>query len=163
VYDELRRIAGRWFRGQRTDHTLQPTALIHEAWLRLARATPDRYADRHHFLAVAATAMKQVLINHARGRNAACRGGGWTRVHLDRADRGEPVDPEVLLDLAEALDQLEGMDARKAAIAEMRLLGGLTLKEIAARLGCSMTTVEDHWRTTRAWLAARLEAAGSTP
>lgn len=156
VYEELRRIATRWFRGQRPDHTLQPTALIHEAWMRLARTAPGRYRDRHHFLATAATAMKQILINHARDRGAQRRGGGRERVHLDRADGGEAMDPDVLMDLAEALDQLERVDPRKATIAELRLLGGMTMPQIAARLGVSLTTTEDHWRTTRAWLSARM-------
>ncbi len=156
VYEELRLIAARWFRGQRPDHTLQPTALIHEAWLRLARTAPDRYRDRHHFLATAATAMKQILINHARDRGAQRRGGGWQRIPLEHADGGEAMDPEVLMDLAEALDQLERLDPRKAAIAELRLLGGMTMPQIAARLGVSLATTEDHWRTARAWLSARM-------
>lgn len=157
LYDELHQMARRCFRSQRGDHTLQPTALVHEAWMKLSRSAPDRFTDRHHFLATAATAMRQVLINHARGRDAARRGGGWTRRSLEGVDRGDPVDAAVLIDLADALDALEKVDPRKASVAELRMLGGMTHSEIAERLGCGLTTVEDDWRMARAWIASRLE------
>lgn len=154
-------MAARAFRGQPGDHTLQPTALLHEAWLKLARAEGD-WNDETHFRAVAATAMRQVLLNHAERRGTRKRGGGRRRVGfaaLEAATATGPQPVDDLLDLAEAIAALERADARKAQIVELRLLGGLTMPQVAARIGRSLTVVEDDWRSARAWLAARLEGA----
>ena len=157
VYDRLRQLAGRWFRGSAKGATLQPTALVHEAFLHLVDQTQAGFNDRVHFLAVAATAMRQILIQRARARDAAKRGGAWKRVELDTG--GEPgFDPDVatLLALDEALERLAHLNARHARVVEMRFFGGLTIEEAAAVLGVTSRTVELDWRAARAWLKVQL-------
>lgn len=153
VYDELRRLAGSYFRSQPSGHTLQPTALVHEAFVRLART--NEFESREHFFAVAATAMRQVLASHARKRRALKRGGDWARVTLTglRPPEAEGID---LVKLDEALEQLEQLSSRQAQIVVCRFFGGLTLPEIASTIGVSLTTVEKEWRRARAWLATEL-------
>jgi RNA polymerase sigma factor (TIGR02999 family) len=162
LYDELRAIAGRVFRGQGAAHTLQPTAVLHEAWLKLAGASARGRAswnDRAHFLNLAARAMRQVLVNHARDRKAAKRGGGDVRVSLAEHDGSVgPPDPAVL-DLDAALTELAALDERQARLAELRLFGGLTNPEIAEALGVAVRTVELDWAMAKRWLAKRLGVA----
>ena len=156
VYEQLRALAEHRLRRSRASETLQPTALVHEVYVRMARQDPDAYADREHFLAVAATAMRQVLVDRARRRDADKRGGAWQRVTLDedaiRAGEG-PVD---VLELDRAIGELARMDARKARVVELRVFAGMTVTEIARSLGVSVTTVEGDWRFARAWVRAQL-------
>lgn len=160
VYDELRAVAGRYFRRQGSDHTLQPTALVHEAFLRLVDQTQARWKDRAHFFAVAAKAMRQILVSHARARGAEKRGGGRAKIAftdaLTPANAAE-FDP---LALDEALTRLADLDERKARVVELRFFSGLTNEEVAEVLGVSLTTIESDWRMARAWLSRMLSAEG---
>jgi RNA polymerase sigma factor (TIGR02999 family) len=156
VYGELHSLAGNYFRRQRPDHTLQPTALVNEAFLRLVDQTSVEWKNRAHFLAVAACAMRQILIDHARGRATYKRGGALCRVTISEADT--PVtnrDPE-LLDLDDAMHRLAALDERQGKVVELRFFGGMTVEEIAHVLGVSKTTVETEWRMARAWLRREL-------
>ena len=157
LYDELRQIAARQFRGQAAGHTLQPTVLVHEAFLRLVGKSATSYQDKAHFFAVAATAMRQILVNHARASNADKRGGGAKPVALshDVAGSDGPVDLDVLA-LHEALEQLAKIDERKHRVIELRFFAGLTVEEIAEAMGLSKTTIESEWRAARAWLNVKL-------
>lgn len=159
LYPNLRLIAGRIFREQHGPHTLQPTAVLHETYLKLFGAASRGNAawqDRSHFLNVAARAMRQVLVNHARDRVASKRGGDAVRVTLGDADAaGDALEPGVL-DVDTALSELAGLDERQARIAEMRVFGGMTNPEIAQALGVSLRTVELDWSMAKRWLARRL-------
>ncbi|MBU0637755.1 MAG: sigma-70 family RNA polymerase sigma factor [Planctomycetes bacterium] len=162
VYAELRAVAGSYFRHQRLDHTLQPTALVNEAFLRLVDQSCVEWKSRAHFLAVAARAMRQILIDHARRRNAAKRGGELCRVTLDEAVTPiTDTDPE-LLDLDDAMQTLASMDQRQSKIVELRFFGGMTVEEIAHVLDLSKTTVETDWRMARAWLRRELTSGEAT-
>ena len=156
VYADLYRLAAGYFRGQPSDHTLQPTALVHEAYLRLLRREPESPGQRDHFTAVAATAMRQVLVSYARRRRATKRGGDLHRVELD----SQAIPPETLdvdlLELDDALTKLEGLDPRLSTIVEMMFFGGLKMGEAARALQVSKRTVERHWRLARAWLSREL-------
>ena len=159
VYDQLRGLAASYLRAERPGHTLQPTALVHEAFLRLHAGRPVRYESRTHFFAVAARAMRNVLVDHARRRAAAKRGGDAERVTLDDGlELGGPAgaQPIDLLALEEAMERLEQLDARQARVVELRFFGGLTIDEAARVLGVSTDTVEDDWAMARAWLARTL-------
>ena len=161
VYDELRALAGDYFRHQRIDHTLQPTALVNEAFVKLVDQTRIDWQNRAHFLAVAARAMRQILIDHARARKAAKRGGDLCRVTMDEAITPiSEADPE-LLDLDDALQRLANMDNRQSKIVELRFFGGMTVEEVAHVLGLSKTTVETEWRMSRAWLRRELTREAS--
>lgn len=156
VYDELRAVAGNCFRQQPFDHTLQPTALVNEAFLKLVGQTRIQWQSRAHFLAVAARAMRQVLIDHARGKARVKRGGEVCRVTMNEAVTPiTDTDPE-LLDLDEALHKLAAMDERQSRIVELRFFGGMTVEEVAHVVGVSKTTVENEWRMARAWLRREL-------
>jgi len=157
VYEDLRRLAEAYFRRQDPGHTLQPTALVHEAWLRLAQG--PAIADREHFLAVAATAMRQILVDHARRRGAAKRGGDASRITLDDAVSPAPAPALDLLDLDAALTMLARLDPRKARVVELRFFAGLTLAEVAAVLHVSAVTIGTDWRMARAWLSRELGSA----
>jgi RNA polymerase sigma-70 factor (ECF subfamily) len=162
VYDELRALARHCFQYQRPDHTLQPTALVNEAFLKLVDQSSVAWRSRAHFLAVAARAMRQILIDHARQRGRAKRGGEFCRVTMDQAVT--PItdqDPE-LLDLDEALQRLARMDPRQSRIVELRFFGGMTVEEVAHVLDVSKTTVEAEWRMARAWLRKEL-TSGTAP
>lgn len=166
VYDELRRLASRFLGGERRDHTLQPTALVHEAYLRLVDQTRVNWRGRTHFIAIAARMMRRLLIDHARRRGSAKRGEGWQRVTLAEgvASGDAPeMDPSGLLDLHEALERLSGCDERQARVVELRYFGGLTTKEIAEVLGVSTRTVEGDWTHARAWLRRELSSPGGPP
>ncbi len=157
VYDQLRELASAFFRSQPGDHTLQPTALVHEAYLKLVdppRAAAPR--DRAHFLALAARVMRQILVDHARTKGRDKRGGGRTRISLDQtpsASTGNVVD---LLAVDEALAKLERLSERKARLVELRFFGGLSNEEAAEVLDVSRTTVSEDWRLARAWLSREL-------
>ncbi len=157
VYQELRAIAGHYFRDQPADHTLQPTALVHEAFLKLVNQTGASWQSRAHFLAVAATAMRQILVDHARARAAAKRGGDRLQLTLDEAVVPASGAHEVdMLALHEFLTTLATLDERQGRIVEMRFFGGMRVKEIAEVLGVTKTTVDNLWRAARAWLNAQL-------
>jgi RNA polymerase sigma-70 factor, ECF subfamily len=163
VYGELRRLAARSMAGERSDHTLQPTALVHEAFLRLAGGGPPCWQDRLHFFAVAAQLMRRLLVDHARGRRRAKRGSGARLLPLEAAldvggpDGGSPAD---LLALDEALTGLAAFDPRKARVVELRFFGGLTIEETAGFLGVSTATVILEARLARAWLFRRMTREG---
>ena len=163
VYDELRRVAGGLMRGERTDHTLEPTALVHEAYLRLVRQEKAEWQDRAHFLAIAARAMRQVLTDHARQRNRQKR--KHDKVPLNSAlirieQSADGLDMEAL---DAALTRLSEIDPRAADVAEKRLLGGMTVKEVGEVLGISVSTVEREWRYAFAWLRQKLAPEQPSP
>jgi RNA polymerase sigma factor (TIGR02999 family) len=152
VYEDLRRVARGCMRGQPRGHTLQATALVHEAWLRLARARGFPWKDREHFLSVAARAMRQVLVDHARGKGRRKRGGGRRRHPLDAIVVTYEERAIDLLALDEALGRLGGVDPQAARIVERRFFGGMSVEEVARSLGVSVRTAERDWEHARAWL-----------
>src|SRR5262245_52520530 len=157
VYDELRATAQERLRLERPDHTLQPTELVHEAFLKLQAQHGATFAGRTHFRAVAARAMRQILVDHARARAAAKRGGGWERVTISNVlALGEDKKEDVLA-VEQALDALEQHDPVEARIAELRLFGGLKTDEIAGELRISSSWVEKQWSHARAWLQRALD------
>jgi RNA polymerase sigma-70 factor, ECF subfamily len=157
VYDELRRIAARKLRDERTGHTLQATALVHEAWIELSKLNRITWQNRSHYLAVAAQAMRRILIDHAVGRSRQKRGGGEAPLHLD-GDAWAVADTrgEELLALDEALARLAALNERQARIVEQRFYGGMTVEETAESLNVSPATVKREWATARAWLNREL-------
>ena len=160
VYEQLRRIAGSYFRNQRADHTLQPTALVHEAYLKLVRASNQDWKGQAHFCAVAATAMRQILQNHAAAKRAAKRGGpDAERVPLEQVTTPTGRRQIDVVALDDALPRLAEADERQARIVELWFLGGLKAEEVAEVLGVSQRTVERGWRQARAWLNAELTDA----
>ena len=160
IYDELRRLAASYLRRERPDHTLQPTALVHEAYIRLIDQRQVDWSNRAQFIGLAAVMMRRILVNHARDRIAAKRGGSAERVPLTIV--AEQIGaPEVdLLGLDEALDRLAELDGRKSQIVELKFFGGLTMDEIAATVGVSRATVERDWTYARAWLYREVAAGG---
>ena len=159
VYDELRRLADHYLRGERRGHTLQATALVHEAYLKLVDQTRVNWQGRTHFFAVGARVMRHLLIDHARGRGRAKRGGDWHRVTLSEGvapGSAGDLSPDELLALEECLDRLAELDPRQARVVELRFFGGLTVAEVAGLLGVSRRTVEGDWTHARAWLAREL-------
>lgn len=162
VYTELRALAGHLMRRDRPDHTLQPTALVHEAWLKVAKALDGGGGprDRQHFLAVATKAMRQVLVNHARDRSAQKRGDGRGRVALDDVvDAIEATTGDVVA-WSDLLDRLAAEHPRPAQIVELRVFGGLLVEEVAEALDLATSTVKADWRFARAWLQSRLPQDG---
>ena len=162
VYQELRRLAASYLRVERPDHTLQPTALVHEAYLRLVDQRGVSWQNRAHFFGIAAQMMRRILVDHARRRQAAKRDATALRVQAMSAEGEEASvrDPE-LLALDQALCGLESIDARQARIVELRFFGGLTVEETAEVAGVSSATVKREWRTARAWLAREIRPAGA--
>jgi RNA polymerase sigma factor (TIGR02999 family) len=152
LYGELRRQAGRYMRRERRGHTLQPSGLVNEAYLRLAGSPDLDWHDRAHFFAIAARVMRQVLVDHARRRRAAKREG----CHVTLEDADAPTAPLELLDLEDALKELVALDPRQARVVELRFFGGLDVEETAGVLGLSPRTVKREWQTARAWLQHRL-------
>ena len=153
VYGELRRCAGAYLRRERAGHTLQPTALVHEAYLKLVGGEPVAWKDRAHFYGVAARAMRQVLVDHARARTAEKRGAGQILLSLDSAaSASTPPASLDLLALDRALSKLAGLDERQSRLVELRLFGGLTIEESAEVLRVSHTTVSREWKHAEAWL-----------
>ena len=157
VYQELRRLAASYLRRERPGQTLQPTALVHEAYLRLLKDRPDRWQNRAHFCAIAAHSMRQILIERARARGALKRGGAQPRVTLDEAlvAGGERSFDFIALD--QALERLNALDPEQARLVELRFFGGLTIEETAEAMQISPATVKRHWTVARAWLARELE------
>ena len=164
VYDELRRIAARYVGRERPGQTLQATALVNEAFLQLSNERTRRFQNRAHFVAIAALSMRQILVQRARARNAAKRGGGGQRVTLDDRVLARAASPSAapgvdLVVLDDALERLARLDPEQARIVELRYFGGLTVEETAEAMGVSPATVKRHWTMARAWLKLQLESA----
>jgi RNA polymerase sigma-70 factor (ECF subfamily) len=159
VYEELQRLAHHYMEGQRPDHTLQTTALVNEAYLRLADQSRPSFTSRSHFFAVAAKAMRQILVNHAKASQRQKRGSGASKIELDEVALISPEPPRAILDLNEALERLALLDSRKAQVVELRYFGGLKQDEIAEVLKISIVTVRRDWVFARAWLYAELHSA----
>jgi RNA polymerase sigma factor (TIGR02999 family) len=160
VYDEIRRIAHRYMQSERKGHTLQTTALVHEAYLRLADQQKIQWQDRAHFFAVTAQVMRRILIDHARRRRYAKRGGGTQQVTFDESFAMTSQRARELAALDEALDDLAKIDPRKSRVVELRYFGGLNLEEAAEVLGVSVMTVRRDWRAAKAWLFRRMKDDG---
>lgn len=156
VYDEMRRMARHYIRLERPGHTLQATALVHELYLKLFRSDPIEWKDRAHFYAVAAQALRRILVNHARDREAGKRGGKQVRLSLTEVNGlSDPVDHEVL-EIEDALVKLEQVDSRAARVVELRFFAGLTEAEAAEALDISVATLKRDWAFGRAWLLRHL-------
>jgi RNA polymerase sigma factor (TIGR02999 family) len=162
LYPELRRLAAALMRRERQDHTLQPTALVAEAFLRLVDESRIEWKDRAHFLGIAARVMRQILVDHARRHGAAKRGAGARPITLD-ANLSGGAGPVELLLVNDALDRFAVLDERGARVVEMRVFGGLTVDEIAAALGVSKRTVNNDWAMARMWLARELSRGNPPP
>ena len=156
VYDELRRIARSYFRREPSDHTLQPTAIVHEAYIQLTEQHSIHFRSRAHFLGLVASLMRRILVDHHRQRIATKRGDRRLMVSLEEADLRSPSRDPTLLALDDALERLTAVDADKAAVVELRYFGGLTVPEIAEFLEVSPSTVDRQWRMARAWLFSEL-------
>jgi len=153
VYEELRKLAAARMANEAAGHTLQPTALVHEAWLRLAGNDAQvQFANRAHFFAAAAEAMRRILIERARRKSAGKRGGNWQRVDLDKVDIAAYADDDTLLLVNDALEKLASEDPQAAEIAKLRFFGGLTLAEAGQVLGVTDRTAKRYWAYARAWL-----------
>ncbi len=161
VYDELRRLAGGLMRHERAAHTLQPTALVHEAFLRLADAASIEWKGRAHFMGIAARAMRQILVDHARRHAAEKRGGGLQRVTLTGQEPFEPHDAVEILELHDLLDRFATLDPRAARVVELRVYGGLSVQEAAHLLDVSPRTVDGDWAVARMWLSRELGSRGA--
>jgi len=161
VYDELRALAESYLRRERPDHTLQATALVNEAYVRLVKQEDVEWRSRAHFFAVAAQAIRRILVDHARGHQRLKRGGDLARVTLSPDVALCPERGLDLLALDEALERLAGIDARQARIVELRFFGGLKLQEVAAYLDVSPRTVDGDWSMARAWLRRELREGAS--
>jgi RNA polymerase sigma factor (TIGR02999 family) len=160
IYEELRRLAASKMANEAPGQTLQPTALVHEAWLKLAGSGRDRFEGRAHFFAAAAEAMRRILIDRARHRLRARHGGGQERVALDGAELAAPQSDERLLEMHEALDQLAAENPVKANVVKLRFFVGLSERETADVLGVSERTVERHWAYAKAWLFQAIRKRG---
>jgi RNA polymerase sigma-70 factor (ECF subfamily) len=152
VYTELRRLAAHYLRGERPDHTLQATALVHEAYLRMTKLHDVDWQSRSHFFATAATVMRRILVDHARAQRAGKREGFREAISLDEALVISPARCTQLVALDDALDKLAKLDARRSKIVELRFFGGLSEEEIGLFLGISARTVKRDWRVAKAWL-----------
>ncbi len=162
VYGELRRLAAGLMRRERSNHTLQPTALVNEAYLRLVDGTAITWESRAHFFGIAATAMRRILVEHARHRASARRGGSWQRVTFDeQVEAAAPSDVEVL-DLDRLLTGLGALDARMERLVELRVFCGMEMGEIARILGISERTAYNDWRVAKMWLARELSEGRAT-
>ena len=159
VYEELRRLAHHYMGGQRPDHTLQTTALVNEAYLRLADQTNPNWQSRAHFFAVAARAMRQILVSYARSNRAQKRGGGAARIELDESAILSPEQSREIVDLHEALERLGTLDSRKARVVELKYFGGLSHDEIAEVMKISTVTVRRDWMFAKTWLYDELHNA----
>jgi RNA polymerase sigma-70 factor, ECF subfamily len=160
VYDELHRRARHYLRAERANHTLSPTALVHEVYLRLVNLDEVEWQDRTHFLALAARQMRRILVDSARARNYQKRGGGGVNVTFDETFAAAARHPD-LVALDDALSALTAQDERKARVVELRFFGGLTNEEIAAELGISTDTVTRDWQMAKLWLRRELRKAGA--
>lgn len=160
VYRELRQIAAAYMRKERLDHTLQTTALVNEAYLRVFQGKPCTWESRKHFFCSMAQVMRRVLVDHARECQAQKRGGEWEKLPLDAALRLTGAGPDQLLDLNEALERLGGLSERQSEVVDLRCFAGLTVKETAAVLNVSAETVKLDWRFARAWLLRQMRIEG---
>lgn len=160
VYDELRALAQSHLAQERAGHTLQATAIVHEAYVRLIDQRRARFRDRHHFFAVAATTIRRVLVDHARSKGRLKRGGEQQRVELDPTVDWSGTRALDLLALDDALRRLHDLHERQARVVELRFFAGLTIAQAAEVLGVGTTTVEDDWAVARAWLGRELEGGG---
>jgi len=158
VYDELRRLARHYMRRERPGHTIEPTALVNEAYLRLVEQTNIRWQNRAHFFGIAANVMRRVLCDHARARLADKRGGGAVRVSLVEAEARTDEQTTDVLALDEALGELAGVDPRKARVVELRYFGGLSVEETAEVLKVSRSTVLHDWNMAKAWLYQQMKS-----
>ena len=158
VYSEMRRLAGSYMRKERPDHTLQATALVNEAYLKLVEQRAVDWQSRAHFFGIAAQVMRRILVDHARGHLRDKRGGGQKPVPIDEALVFAPEQSEEFLKLNEALDRLTRLDARQGKIVELRFFGGLTVEQTAELLGISPKTVKRDWSMAKAWLHGELKA-----
>jgi RNA polymerase sigma-70 factor (ECF subfamily) len=166
VYEELRRLARGYMSREPAGHTLQPTALVHEAYLKLVDQTRADWKGKTHFFAVGARVMRRLLVDHARERGAHKRGAGWRRVTLSGILDSAPAEglgPERLLDLNAALEHLAELDEREARVVTLRSFGGLTVEQVAEVLGVSRRTVDNDWRHAQAWLRRELADRGAEP
>ena len=152
IYDELRRLAGQQLRREPDGHTLSPTALVHEAYMRLIDYSRVDWANRAHFMAVASTAMRRILVDHARGHRSLKRGGGRRPVSIDDVELGTEERADLLLAIDEALERLKAVEPRQAQVVECRFFGGMTEEETAAALGMSLRTVKRDWARANSWL-----------
>jgi RNA polymerase sigma-70 factor, ECF subfamily len=158
VYQELRRLAHHYMKGERPDHTLQTTALVNEAYLRLADQTNPNWQSRAHFFAVAARAMRQIVVDYARSNRAQKRGGGAARIELDESAILSPEQSKEIVDLHEALERLGTLDSRKAQVVELKFFGGLNYDEIAEVLKIARMTVRRDWEFAKLWLYTELHS-----
>ncbi|MBX3352940.1 MAG: sigma-70 family RNA polymerase sigma factor [Phycisphaeraceae bacterium] len=160
VYAELHSLAEAFFRRERQEHTLQPTALVHEAYLRLVDQTSIEWKSRNQFFVIAAKAMRNILVDHARSRGRLKRGGDWREVTLDAVEAdlgGTETDPIDLIAVSEALDRLSRLDERKARLVELRFFAGLNEADAAELMGIARSTASEEWRMARAWLHNELK------
>ncbi len=162
VYDELRDLAEKYLRTERKNHTLQPTALVHEAFMRLVDQSRVNWQGRTHFFAVGAQAMRRILIDHARARGRGKRGGNWQRVALSDLQSEKKLEEVDAVTLHETLETLASLDKQQARIVELRFFGGLTVEEVANVLGVSKRKIEGDWTHAKAWLRNELDS-GSRP
>ena len=158
VYEELRCVAHHYMEGERPNHTLQTTALVNEAYLRLADQTNPKWQSRAHFFAVAARAMRQILVSYARSNRAQKRGGGVLKIELDEAALVSPEQSKEIVDLHEALERLGTLDSRKAQVVELKYFGGLNYDEMAEVLKISPVTVRRDWEFAKLWLYTELHS-----
>lgn len=156
VYDELRRMARRYLRGERQGHSFQTTELIHEAYLKLAAEDEKNWKSRNHFYGVAACAMRNILVDYARAKKSQKRGGGAIKVDLEKTDMPAAVRSDEIINLDEALKELARLDTRKSQVVELKFFGGLKTDEIAAYLDVSPVTVKRDWTFARSWLLNKL-------
>ena len=161
VYRELHTVASRLMNSERDNHTLQPTALVNEAYLRLVDQKQSHWQNRAHFFAIAARVMRRILVDHARGRSRKKRGGDWRRVTLSESSQHEIGHVVDLITLENALLRLADLSERMVQVVELRIFGGLTMKEVAFTLGISKRTADDDWSVARQWLTREL--TGGTP
>ncbi len=159
VHHDLRRIAANLFRGERGNHTLQPTAVVNEAFVRLLGLRDMEWQNRQHFFSFAATSMRRVLVDHARGRDAEKRGGNWIRTEIP-GSLGDWTDPVDVLALEHALTELEKIDPERAELVSLRFFAGMSIDEVAEMTGVSRRTVMRRWQITKAWLQTALEKGG---
>ncbi|PWU21333.1 MAG: RNA polymerase subunit sigma [Verrucomicrobia bacterium] len=161
VYEELRKLAASRMANEAAGQTLQPTALVHEAWLRLVGKQNPNFANRAHFFAAAAEAMRRILIDNARRKHALRHGGGQQRVDLEQVQLASMADDDQLLAVNDALDKLAAQNKSEAELVKLRYFVGMTLEEAADALGISARTADNYWAHARAWLFRELKAQGS--
>lgn len=159
LYEQLRHLAGGYFQNEKASHTLQPTALVHEAYLRLAQQDNVTWRNEVQFYVLAARAMRNILIDHARAKKRQKRGGDWQRVQIETLAGGanDPAETVDLIALDEALNRLSQLDKNKATLVELRFFAGMTLDDAAEAMGIARSTASEHWRMARAWLHQQLD------